>query len=236
MKFCPECGTKAEGCKFCPECGYRLTGGETATVSAPKTDDIFGSAFGTDTFAKNDFLGDSGIDDFDWSGLAQARTRDVEIQQEMDALSVFECEKHQNGKYAILSLKNAMEMSITVPACVEAIADGAFEGSDLLEVTLSEGLVKIGNRAFANCREITKIHFPRSLKFIGDEAFAGCASLDAEVPERVRVGRNAFVRTLGEKRRFEEEAERRRKAAEQGNAEAQCDLSWNAFFKNWPKQ
>lgn len=226
MKFCPECGMRAEGFKFCPECGYKLTGGETAAVGAPKTDDIFDGAFGTDTFAKNDFFG-GGLDDFDWGGAAQARTRDVEIQQEMDALSVFECEKHQNGKYAILSLKNAMEMSITVPACVEAIADGAFEGSDLLEVTLSEGLVKIGNRAFANCRELTKINFPRSLKFIGYEAFAYCASLDAEAPERARVGYKAFVGTLGEKRRREqaeaaertrreaEEAERRRKAAEE---------------------
>ncbi|MBE6655052.1 MAG: hypothetical protein E7608_06305 [Ruminococcaceae bacterium] len=226
MKFCPECGTRAEGFKFCPECGYKLTGGETAAAGAPKTDDIFGGAFGTDTFAKNDFFG-GGIDDFDWGGAAQARTRDVEIQQEMDALSVFECEKHQNGKYAILSLKNAMEMSITVPACVEAIADGAFEGSDLLEVTLSEGLVKIGNRAFANCRELTKIRFPRSLKFIGNEAFAYCVNLDVEAPERARVGYKAFVGTLGEKRMREqaeaaertrreaEEAERRRKAAEE---------------------
>ena len=79
MKFCPECGMRAEGFKFCPECGYKLTGGETAAVGAPKTDDIFGGAFGTDTFAKNDFFG-GGIDDFDWGGAAQARTRDVEIQ------------------------------------------------------------------------------------------------------------------------------------------------------------
>ncbi|WOD61751.1 PH domain-containing protein [Niallia taxi] len=37
MKFCPECGTKAEGMKFCPECGYKL--GEVAaaieTTTAP---------------------------------------------------------------------------------------------------------------------------------------------------------------------------------------------------------
>jgi len=46
MKFCPECGTRAEGFKFCPECGYKLTGGETAAAGAPKTDDIFGGAFG----------------------------------------------------------------------------------------------------------------------------------------------------------------------------------------------
>ncbi|TKC15917.1 PH domain-containing protein [Robertmurraya kyonggiensis] len=31
MKFCPECGTKAEGMKFCPECGYKL--GEVAAAA-----------------------------------------------------------------------------------------------------------------------------------------------------------------------------------------------------------
>lgn len=33
MKFCPECGTKAEGMKFCPECGYK-TGVASAEVAA----------------------------------------------------------------------------------------------------------------------------------------------------------------------------------------------------------
>lgn len=38
MKFCPECGTKAEGMKFCPECGYKLGGAteEAAAVSETK--------------------------------------------------------------------------------------------------------------------------------------------------------------------------------------------------------
>lgn len=33
MKFCPECGTKAEGMKFCPECGHEL-GGAAEEVAA----------------------------------------------------------------------------------------------------------------------------------------------------------------------------------------------------------
>lgn len=35
MKFCPECGTKAEGMKFCPECGYKL-GEVAAAAPTPK--------------------------------------------------------------------------------------------------------------------------------------------------------------------------------------------------------
>ena len=212
MKFCPECGTKAEGFKFCPECGYKLTGGETAAVSAPKTDDIFGGgALGADFF-KND-----GIDDFDWGGAAQARTRDVEIQQEMDALAAFEWTKHQNGKYAILSLKDKMEMDVTVPAGVEAIENGAFEGSGVFRVELPEGLMKIGNRAFADCTELTEIEFPKSLRMIGSEAFAGCVNLDVTAPERARVGNDAFAGTLPDvrKRKAAEEAERKRREAEE---------------------
>ncbi len=218
MKFCPECGTKAEGFKFCPECGYKLTGGAESTASAPKTDDIFGGGtLGGDTFGKNDIFGDSGIDDFDWGGAAQARTRDVEAQQEADALAAFEWTKHQNGKYAILSLKDKMEMDVTVPAGVEAIENGAFEGSEVFRVELPEGLVKIGNRAFANCRELTDIVFPKSLKVIGNEAFAGCVNLDVAAPERARVGNDAFKDTLPDvrRRKAEEEAERKRKAAEE---------------------
>jgi uncharacterized Zn finger protein (UPF0148 family) len=33
MKFCPECGTKAEGMKFCPECGYKIVAAAAAPVA-----------------------------------------------------------------------------------------------------------------------------------------------------------------------------------------------------------
>jgi len=36
MKFCPECGTKAEGMKFCPECGYKI-GEIAASIEIPVT-------------------------------------------------------------------------------------------------------------------------------------------------------------------------------------------------------
>src|SRR4051794_4032576 len=37
-KFCPECGTPAEGSKFCPECGVPLTGqGTEPATAAPES-------------------------------------------------------------------------------------------------------------------------------------------------------------------------------------------------------
>lgn len=39
MKFCPECGTEAEGKKFCPECGNNLGGAATAVKEPEVADD-----------------------------------------------------------------------------------------------------------------------------------------------------------------------------------------------------
>ena len=116
-------------------------------------------------------------------------------RQEAEALAAFEVEKHQNGKYAILALKDKSEMTVVVPDSVEAIGPGAFEGSDVMTVTLPEGLLKIGDRAFANCIDLDSINFPRTLRVIGNEAFAGCANLDMEAPEGVRIGEDAFPDT-----------------------------------------
>jgi len=183
MKFCPECGTKAEGFKFCPECGYRLPGGEGAQQAAAIQP------------AALDFGGDA----FDWDNLSSAgsvRMQEMAAQAEADALAAFTWEKHQNEKYVILALKDKSEMSIVVPANVEAIGPGAFEGSEVIEVTLPEGLMKIGDRAFADCVELTQIRLPQSLMIIGQEAFAGCVHLDVTPPERTRVGKDAFKDTL----------------------------------------
>ena len=87
-------------------------------------------------------------------------------------------------------------MTVFVPEGVEDICEGAFEGSDVIEVTLPEGLIKIGKRAFADCESLEKINFPSTLRIISDEAFSGCTSLDVDLPENIKVGADAFKCTL----------------------------------------
>lgn len=111
----------------------------------------------------------------------------------------FEIKKRQNGSYAVVALKDKSEMTVFVPEGVEDIGEGAFEGSDVIEVTLPEGLIKIGKRAFADCESLEKINFPSTLRIISDEAFSGCTSLDVDLPENIKVGTDAFKGTLWEK-------------------------------------
>ena len=108
----------------------------------------------------------------------------------------FEIKKRQNGSYAVVALKDKSEMTVFVPEGVEDIGEGAFGGSDVIEVTLPEGLIKIGKRAFADCESLEKINFPSTLRIISDEAFSGCTSLDVDLPENIKVGADAFKGTL----------------------------------------
>lgn len=130
-------------------------------------------------------------------------------------LSAFEVQQHQNGKYNIVKLKNLTDLSIVVPDCVESIGEEAFMNSDLIEIFLPEGLLKIGNRAFANCKQLDKIKFPKTLRIIGDEAFCGCEFLETVIPENVRIGKDAFKYTVNykaEKARLAEQQQEELKA------------------------
>lgn len=183
MKFCPECGNPWNGSKFCSECGMDL---RAHLGDAPKTEETatsFGDSFGTvDASAFADF-----------ASFAEARETETEQGLVMASLKAFEVEELSEGRYIILRLKNPRLMSVTVPDCVEAIADEAFAESDIMDVTLPEGLRKIGRRAFADCYDLETINLPSSLRVIGDEAFAGCEALPLpQIPARVRVGERVF--------------------------------------------
>lgn len=184
--FCPECGTKFSGGAFCPECGARadeeLSLSETGlSVSVP------------DTF------GDSWLD-----GIAENVNAEVENKEKQkdksrmeNALSAFEYEEHADGTYTLSTLKDTNILRVVIPEGVATIGDGVFEGRDIVSVSLPESLVKIGNRAFADCRFITNLDLPQNVLIIGDEAFAGCNLLDIELSATVRsVGKDALKGTV----------------------------------------
>lgn len=69
-----------------------------------------------------------------------------------------------------------------------------YEKDALTEVTIPDGVKKIGISAFADCNNLTAVTIPSSVKSIGDFAFYRCPNLSvAVVPDSVaQIGVNAF--------------------------------------------
>ncbi len=83
---------------------------------------------------------------------------------------------------------------IELPDCVEIIGNGAFDSMiGLQSVKMSNNIVKIGDRAFADCK-ITNVELPESLKSIGERAFYRCDRLSKVIiPRDVKeIGLEAF--------------------------------------------
>lgn len=62
------------------------------------------------------------------------------------------------------------------------------------EVIIKDGVTSIGNYAFSNCSNLTKVTIPDSVTFIGDNAFYYCENLtEITIPDSVTIiGSNAF--------------------------------------------
>lgn len=81
----------------------------------------------------------------------------------------------------LLSPKDINAKSLTVPACVTSISDGAFEGCNALEEVKFEKNSKLSEVkacAFRNCISLKNIQLPSSVKKIGNRAFSGCLALE----------------------------------------------------------
>jgi len=81
--------------------------------------------------------------------------------------------------------------SIEIPASTEEIGSTCFLYSKLENVTLNEGLKKIGDGAFNNCTALSSITLPSTLEEIGMEAFLNDKALTA-------INIPASVTTIGE--------------------------------------
>lgn len=67
--------------------------------------------------------------------------------------------------------------------------------SDIVTVTIDEGITSVGAHAFDSCAAMTVIHIPATLTAIGDSAFAGCNALlelHAKPATPPTVGAQAF--------------------------------------------
>ena len=69
---------------------------------------------------------------------------------------------------------------ISVPASVVSIGDGAFMGSTIECLKFEDGVVSIGEEAFAGCSALNYIVFPYTIAEAGPGAFDGCVFHDAD--------------------------------------------------------
>ncbi|QKX39421.1 leucine-rich repeat domain-containing protein [Metamycoplasma hominis] len=94
----------------------------------------------------------------------------------------------------ILSYLDKKATKVTIPSSVKEIGEGAFSGCEnLKEVTLNEGLEKIGAEAFYKTN-IESITIPSSVKEIGERAFHGCTNLNEAILNEglEKIGVEAF--------------------------------------------
>ena len=68
---------------------------------------------------------------------------------------------------------HAPGVGITLPAALVAIEEEAFEGIDAGRVEITENVVSIGPRAFADCKNLTELVIPATVQTIDDTALEG---------------------------------------------------------------
>jgi len=97
------------------------------------------------------------------------------------------------AKGAFTGIRNVKTLEMSKDVYI--IADSAFEGSFLQDVTLSRD-ARIGNRAFKNCPNLTNVVMPDGgITHIGAEAFAETSITSISIPSTVEeVGAGAFAK------------------------------------------
>lgn len=83
---------------------------------------------------------------------------------------------------------------VILPQSIKEVPQFAFFSCDLREVSLPEGIKKIGEHAFGANFALTRIQLPNTVRSIGASAFEKCESLeDVHLPERiVSIERSVF--------------------------------------------
>lgn len=91
---------------------------------------------------------------------------------------------------------NTVITDLKIGPSVTVIGKGAFYNSNLNHVELSEGLLTIGDMAFKDCGELTRISIPASVTMMGNDIFTGCADTFVVTVEAGSYG-EVWARTCG---------------------------------------
>ena len=72
---------------------------------------------------------------------------------------------------------NAEGAGLTLPAALVAIEEEAFAGIDAARVEITENVISIGPRAFADCKNLTELVIPATVQRIADDALEGSTNV-----------------------------------------------------------
>ncbi len=98
-----------------------------------------------------------------------------------------------------LCLNDASLNHIILPESVSAIGESAFEGCGFTSLAVGGSVKTVGERAFANCADLSDLKLTQGLETIGAEAFYGDSSVDGVlIPSSVTsIGDDAFAPMAG---------------------------------------
>ncbi len=104
---------------------------------------------------------------------------------------------YNKDKTIVYSCSGEKTGSYDMPNTVETIADGAFQFSNLSEVTISNNVSDIVYYAFAESINLERVVLPDNLKSISAKAFVNCSRLsDINLPSNLlSIGDGAFENT-----------------------------------------
>lgn len=98
-----------------------------------------------------------------------------------------------SSKFTSLSLPNTLRTierdafngaqdlagQLVLPASLRTIGERSFGATAIESVAISEGLTRIGQMAFYNCRNLQEVNIPSSVEAVEAAAFANCRSLQS---------------------------------------------------------
>lgn len=115
-------------------------------------------------------------------GLGTCQTRNIVIPSEYEGKPV--------TAIADRAFNDSDIQSVTIPDSVQTIGKMAFEGcKSLTSVSLGKGVKKLDSGAFYTCENLKSITLPNSIEELGAYAFSNCESLT-----RVRIPDNALLK------------------------------------------
>lgn len=137
-----------------------------------------------------------GIDeDFNFHVLRKLEgLREIQINDSENVFSSGDMIFYRSEKGVILKLSLGVEKHVIIPDGVNIIGCSAFYGTMIESVTFPESVTEISNRAFMNCRSLTKVEFSNGLRKIGTYSFQGCMNLKSlNIPRSVsEISKQAF--------------------------------------------
>ena len=150
-------------------------------------EDFCGGSWGVLDFRGNEIVPPKECDDYDvfWNYL----NNDFYLDKEFPTIEGFPVSTdgqpvrigkacYLNDGHYLDSVDEDIQGHFTIPDGVFKIGDNAFSNcKGLISVTIPKTVIEIGDFAFQNCTSLSKIELPSNIVFWGKQVFSGCSSL-----------------------------------------------------------